>query len=313
MVTEIDIANFIVKKISLSKDKAQPYRRQVDTLRERLSGYIDDNPEFDLIKMLHSGSVRKGTALSTISDMDVAVYIKPDNVEGHELNKVLEYIRKALVEVYKGLMKPDQFSIGTHCVKVDFKGSGLDVDVVPVIYRGKPDDRGDLLNQDTGEWLETSIPLHLDFIRARKELYPPYADMVRLTKWWKEQRNFKFKSFLVELIWAHLVDASSLPETGIGAFALFLAYILRTRLQEKIIFSDYYMATEVEDDDTEVVKIYDPVNPENNVGHSIEEHLDNILEETQLAFDSVANAVHADTKSRAIEQWRRVLGESFNP
>lgn len=313
-ITNTDLANFIKNKVTLSKDKATVYSEQVGNLRKRLEEYINDNPEFQLIKMLNSGSIAKGTALSTINDIDVAVYIKPDDVENYELSDVLEYVRKALIKVYEGLMESDQFTLGTHCIKVSFQGSGLDVDVVPVIYSGKANDRGDLLNRDTGEWVETSIPLHLEFIRARKELYPFYADLVRMTKWWRNERDFKFKSFLIELIWCHLVDTQNLPDSRIDAFAKFLSYIIRTKLEEQIIFTDYYKPSDVKNDVQSSVKIYDPVNPENNVGRNVtEQERAKIIEESQVAFDALSMASSAYTKGKAVENWQKILGSSFNP
>lgn len=313
-ITDTDLANFIQDTVTLPKDKAKAYGEQVDNLRKKLEEYINDNPEFQLIKMLNSGSIAKGTSLSIMNDIDVALYIKPDDIDSNELKNVLEYVREALVKVYEGQMKPDQFTLGTHCVKVSFEGSGLDVDVVPVIYRGKADDRGDLLDDDTGEWVETSIPLHLEFIRAKKDLYPLYADLVRMTKWWRIERDFKFKSFLIELIWCHLVDTQNLPESRINAFAKFLSFILRTRLEEKIIFTDYYQISAVKDDDKSPVKIYDPVNPENNVGKNLtEQERTKIIEETQIAFDALGMASAAYTKGKAVENWQKILGSSFNP
>lgn len=313
-ITDTDLANFIQDTVTLPKDKAKAYGEQVDNLRKKLEEYINDNPEFKLIKMLNSGSIAKGTSLSIMNDIDVALYIKPDDIESHELLEVLEYVRKALVTVYEGQMESNQFTLGTHCVKVNFRGSGLNVDVVPVIYRGKADDRGDLLDDDTGEWVETSIPLHLEFIRARKDLYPLYADLVRMTKWWRIERDFKFKSFLIELIWCHLVDTQNLPESRIDAFAKFLFFILRTRLEEKIIFTDYYQISTVKDDGNSPVKIYDPVNPENNVGKNLtDQEKAKIIEEAQIAFDALSMATSAYTKGKAIENWQKILGSSFNP
>ncbi len=313
-ITENDLTVFIQEKVSLSRDKADTYREQVNNLRKKLEDYIKDNPEFDLIKMLHSGSVQKGTALSTRKEMDVAVYMKPENIEDQELLDILEYVREALVKVYEGQMKEEQFTLGTHCVRVNFKGKGLDVDVVPVIYKGKSKDRGDLLNRDSGEWIETSIPLHLDFIRARKELYPLFGDLVRMTKWWRDKIDFKFKSFLIELIWCHLVDTRNLPESRIEGFAEFLSYVLRTQLKERIIFTDYYKLTDVKQDNVSLIQIYDPVNPENNLGGKLsdQERL-KIVTESQTAFNALSQAVAAYTKGNAVENWQKILGSSFNP
>src|SRR5882762_3328371 len=75
-ITHDDIARFTVEKINLPKAIADKHHRQVNLLRERLEAKIAEDPAFDLIKMLHAGSVAKGTALRTINDLDVAVYVK---------------------------------------------------------------------------------------------------------------------------------------------------------------------------------------------------------------------------------------------
>ncbi len=312
-ITNGDVSDFMQEKVNLPQDKVRAYRKQVNTLRAKLEGYIKDNPEFELIKMLHSGSVAKGTALRDLNDMDVALYVRPDEIESYEVNDILEYVRQALIKVYSGNMAADQFTLGTHCVRVSFRGSGLNVDIVPIIPNGKADDRGDILNRETGTWLETSVPLHLEFIRARKAAYPDYAGLVRLTKWWRNQQAFKFKSFLIELLWCNLVDNGGLPETKIDALASFLAYILRTKLNETIIFTDYYKKSAV-DGAEELINIYDPVNPENNVGTLVTSHEKNqIIEQAQAAFDAISMANSAFTKGNAVEQWQRVFGPSFQP
>ena len=312
-ITDTEIYTFLDSRVFLDRDTLEVYRNQVNNLKKKLQDYINENPEFQLVKMLNSGSVAKGTALKTINDMDVAVYVRPDKIPDHEVNKMLEYVRDALVSVYGDTMSSDQFSIGTHCVRVTFKGTGLDVEVVPVIPNGKPDDRGDVLNNDNGKWVETSIPLHLKFIRERKNLYPQYAEMVRMTKWWRNQRGFKFKSFLIELLWCHMVDAQLVSESRIDAFGKFLRYILSTQLQEKIIFTDYYQGSEVKGDNSPI-QVYDPINPNNNVGLTITEtDRQLIINEAQLAFDALAMACSAYTKENAVANWQRILGSGFNP
>ena len=95
---------------------------------------------------------------------------------------------------------------------VSFRGSGLDVDVVPILYNGDPNWYGNLVSQDDGSFLETCIPRHLDFIRKRKQAHEHhFAQVARLIKFWagrlkREQDGFRFKSFMIELILAHLAD-----------------------------------------------------------------------------------------------------------
>ena len=58
----------------------------------------------------------------------------------------------------------------------------------------------------------TNIDKHIKFIRKRKENNPThYVQIIRLVKYWvkeikKNNDNFKFKSFLIELIVAYLSD-----------------------------------------------------------------------------------------------------------
>lgn len=312
-ITDIELLTFLKNRVFLDAESAEVYRDQVNNLRKKLEKYLNDNPEFQLVKMLNSGSVAKGTALKTINDMDVAVYVRPDNIPEHEVDMMLDYVRDALIDVYGDTMSADQFSIGTHCVRVSFKGTGLDVEVVPVIPNGKPDDRGDVLNNDNGKWVETSIPLHLKFIQERKNLYPQYAEMVRMTKWWRNQRDFKFKSFLIELLWCHMVDAQLVSESRIETFGKLLRYILSTQLKEIIVFTDYYQSSEVKGDNSPI-QVYDPINPKNNVGLTITEaDRQTIVKEAQLAFDALAMACSAYTKESAVANWQKILGSGFNP
>jgi len=188
----------------------------------------------------------------------------------------------------------------------------LGVDVVLVIPNGKADDRGDIPNAETGEWVETSILLHLQFMRDRKKAHRYFAELVRLTKWWRNEHDLKFKSFLMELIWAHildhgLVEPGDLQDTLVG----FLGYVVRSGLWEPIVFDDCYAASAVSLNGAPV-QIFDPVNPENNVAGRMDnwrrQALVNVADE---ALDLASAASSAHTKAAANEYYRWLLGTSF--
>ena len=145
-VDHSDIVRFGNEVVNLHQDRVRRYRKQVNDLRDRLATKIRDNPDFALVKMLHSGSVAKGTALSSINDMDVAVYVRKSDPPGDD-SELLDWLVDRLREANPN-MHSEQFNPGTHCVSVNFRGTGLDVDVVPVLYEDDPDDRGYLLNRD---------------------------------------------------------------------------------------------------------------------------------------------------------------------
>jgi tRNA nucleotidyltransferase (CCA-adding enzyme) len=310
-VGHVDLNSFAEQRVNLPKDLAQKHRDHVNRLRERLQKHVEDNPSFSLVKMLHAGSVAKGTALRNVNDLDVAVYVKREDAPEKDL---VSWLAERLREANPN-MNPDQFTVNEHCVTIEFRGAGLDVDVVPVLYEGAKDDVGFLIDKH-GNRMKTSIPRHLDFIRSRKEKNPQYAQVVRLVKWWaaqqKKDASFKCKSFMIELILAHLsdkgIDISDFPQ----AMQAFFDYIVTSRLKKRISFSDYYPASSLPGPTGNPIEIFDPVNPLNNVTclYSASDR-DRLVAAAESAADAISEARYSDTKGRAVECWQLVLGPSF--
>lgn len=134
-------------------------------------------------------------------------------------------------------------------------------------YTGDPQWRGYLWDRRTGERILTSIPLHLDFIRKRKEKQPThFSQVMRLLKWWVLQRetdtdNFTLRSFLVELIMAKLADNGADFSDYHTGLENFFVYIQKTGLKERIAFTDNYGASDLPGHTSNPVEIFDPVNP----------------------------------------------------
>jgi hypothetical protein len=310
-----DIVRFAEEKVNLPKDKADEYRAQVRRLREKLEGYLGEHPDFALRKMLLSGSLAKGTALRSLNDIDVAVYITGSDAP-HDLRGLLDYLAERLRKAYPNF-RPDQVKPQTYSVTVSFQGSGLDVDVVPVLYSGDPEWRGNLVSQEDGSFLETSIPLHLEFTRKRKRKQEThFAQVVRLVKFWarrmkQERDGFRFKSFMIEMILAKLcddgVDFSDYPE----ALQSFFTYIGRSNLRERIVFTDHYPASDaakVKDP----VQIFDPINCTNNVARLYtESQAEAIVEAALDAGDAIDAALAAPTKQLTVYYWQKVFGNAF--
>jgi hypothetical protein len=317
IITHDDLVGFAARAVNLPREVAQSHRDQVNTLRERLELHIDENPGFSLVKMLHAGSVAKGTALGTVNDLDVAVYVRKDDAPTGEA-ELVGWMAERLREAYGKLINADQIQPGTNCVTITFVGSGLSVDVVPVLYEGDPDDRGYLIAKDTGDRLLTSVRLHLRFIRARKHAHPDdYAQVVRFVKWWARQRKlaapaFKCKSFMVELLVAHLadqgLDLTSYPQALEEVFG----YIVKTGLAERIAFTDYYPAAKLPGPTGAAIDIVDPVNPANNIAYRYSTaERDRIVEAADGALGAITEARYATTKAQAVACWQVVLGPSF--
>ena len=313
-ITNTDLKAFAEKRINLKIDEVSAGRDRVRFLRKRLEDYIANNPGFSLVRMLHAGSVAKGTGLADLNDMDVGVYVEADAL-GDE-NLVL-WMTDRLREVYGATVAHDAVQPGTHCPTITF-ASGLNVDVVPVLDEGDGDGKGYLVAKDTGERLLTSIPMHLDFIRARKSDHPGnLAQVVRYLKWWvrnqkRDDETFKFKSFMAELIVAHLSDSGISFSDHIAGLTAVFEYIVDSGLNDRIAFDDYYTASDLPAASTAAIEIFDPVNPDNNVAvHYTDQDRLRIVARAETALDALVEAGFATTKAQAVACWQIVLGTTF--
>lgn len=311
-----DIARFAKDRVNLPRDKANEYRAQANRLRDKVETYVNEHPDFSLKKMLLSGSLAKGTALRTLNDIDVGCYISgadaPNDVAGL-INHLTERLRTAFPN-----FKPEQIKPQTYCVTVSFVGSGLDVDIVPILYEGDPNWYGNLVSQEDGSFMKTCIPRHLEFIRKRKNAHPEhFAQVVRLIKYWvrrvkQERDGFRFKSFMIEMILCQLADQgldfSDYPE----ALQHFMTYVAQSDLSERIAFSDYYALSAVEDSD-DPIQIYDPVNEANNVCRLYtRQQADEIVDIALDAGDAIDAALAAPNKQETVRYWQKVFGPAFN-
>jgi hypothetical protein len=323
-VTHNDIADFADKRINLPTSTAQKYRDQASSMRERLERHVDAHPDYDLVKMRNAGSVEKRTSLRVTSDMDVMVYVRA-GAEPADEGQLGTWISERLKEAYTNL-DDNQFIPQTHCVTLNFRGSGLNIDVVPVLYEGEPDDVGYLVGKHSGARMKTSVTLHLGFLRSRKNgdatlgiaANEHLAQAIRLVKWWIWQRKqqdpdlFRFKSFLVELILCKMSDDGVL----FGDYSLFLESfferLLTDQFASQIAFTDFYERSELPARGTDPIQVLDPINVDNNVAvRYTAADRDRILVAAQDAYDAITEARFATTKGQAIACWRDVLGPQF--
>lgn len=310
-----DIASFAEDRVNLPADKASEYREQVNRLREKLENYLVEHPDFALKKMLLSGSLAKGTALRTLNDVDVACYISGADTPS-DIQELLKYLAERLRKAYPNF-SADQVKPKTYSVTVSFKGTGLDVDVVPILYQGDPNWYGDLVSQDDGSLLKTCIPRHLEFLRARKKAQEKhFAQVVRLVKFWAqrvkdEREGFRFKSFMIEMVMAKLCDQSLKFDDYPEGLQHFFTYLVKNRLRDQIVFEDYYAASVV-GKFMDPVRIIDPVNAKNNAAKLYsQQEADMIVEAAGDAGDAIDAALHAPTKGETVAYWQQVFGQGF--
>ncbi|MDJ1466187.1 CBASS oligonucleotide cyclase [Xanthocytophaga flava] len=314
-VNHDDLVQFAKEKVNLPKEHADAYREQAQRVREKVTTYLADHSDFALKKILLSGSLAKGTALRTLNDIDMACYISgPDTPK--DIRSLLEYLADKLRKAFPN-MRPEQVQPKTYSVTISFRGTGLDVDVVPILYDGDSDWYGCLISQEDGSFLETCIPRHLEFIRKRKAMQQThFVQVIRLAKFWvrnmkSERTDFKFKSFMVELIMAHLLDAGKDFSNYVEGLQHFFTYLATSNLDQQIVFEDYFKRSAVPSFN-ERVKIIDPVNPKNNAAKLYTATQAGAIVEAALdAGDAIDAALSATTKEKTIYYWQKVFGPSF--
>jgi hypothetical protein len=223
--------------------------------------------------------------------------------------------------VYGVTKDADDFKISEHAVCITLHGSGLKIDVAPVLYEGEPDDKGYLITRQ-GDRVMTSVTQHLKFIGGRKRVAGRgYAELIRLLKAWiregkRTDESLRCKSFLLELLVAHLWDhgwnGSPLQVNDYPrAFEQVLSFIARTELTLPISFSDFYAGKELKAS-ADPIQIWDPVNPANNVARTYtDEDRARLVKQATTALEEISWAAQAPTKGDANDAWRTLLGPSF--
>lgn len=314
-VDHSDIAQFAADKVNLPKDWADEYRAQAWRLGDKLEKYIADHPDFNLKRIMLSGSLAKGSALKNLNDIDMACYIAGSDAP-KDVTALIEYLAEKLRNAFPNF-KPEQVQPKTYSVTVSFVGSGLDVDVVPILYDGDSEWYGDLISQDDGTFLRTCIPKHLEFIKSRKSKQPNhFIQVIRLAKFWvknvkEDKKDFRFKSFMVELVMSKLldkgVDFSDYPE----ALQAFFTYLVKTDLKELVAFEDYYKLSAIPSS-TDRVRIIDPVNATNNAARLYTtSNAQAIVDAAMDAGDVIDAALAATTKGDTVYYWQKIFGSSF--
>ncbi len=315
-----ELLSFADTRVNLKKSETEKRRNQVNGengLRARLTKHIKNHPDFSLKKMIMSGSLAKSTALKSSSDIDVAVYIdKSKSPENN--NDIAEWMADKLREMYPQ-MSDDQIQVNTYSVAIHFTGTRLDVDLVPIKYDGDEDWRGYLISNVDGSVLETSIPLHLEFIRKRKSNDNRHlAQVAQFLKYWAAKQkqldsNFRCKSFLLELLLIKLIDENKITLNDYPtALMEFFNAIVCGLIDNPIYFDDYYTKNAVKYTN-EPFQVFDPVNPKNNVSKGYSQiNFDCFYDAALAAGDAIATARRATTKVKSVDAWRQVFGDSFS-
>jgi tRNA nucleotidyltransferase (CCA-adding enzyme) len=312
-LTDTQMNVFVTNFLRLGTDKRKDYVAQVDFLIGQLKKKIDEDSSFNVTGFKKTGSLIKGTVLKPKGDYDVdadiGVFLDVSESDKEDIDKLHEIILKLVSAVYPTKL-PEDFAIQPRTLGIHFHQSGLDVDLVPVIPISSEPGYGWQPSSERDKPVKTSIEGQLDFIKDRADADSRFKTLVRLLKKWRnEQELDRFRSFLIELIVAYLIDrdgpVTSL-ETGLQRFYL---YVAQSALRERITFPEL---GNVKSFPADPVVVLDPVNKENNVAARLtNEEREEIVNAAELAFSTIETAVWKAGKGETLDLWKEVMGRSF--
>ncbi len=295
--------------LRLPDDKRTEYHAQVNRLIAELSKSIRDKTEIKITKVVKAGSFAKYTILRKTSvdpvDVDVVFYISGRSVDHETLGSLSETIHALLVKIYPTKAVED-FEIQRKAATVTFAGSGLSVDVVPVIEDPHKPGYGWQFDIHDGSTMQTCAPCQIQFVRDRKNQDGDFRTLVRLAKKWRNHVELKhLKSFVIELIMAHVLEVQGTKGTIEQRFRNFLLYIAQSGLKEKIQFPENGPPFGSFSDP---VVILDPVYSLNNVaGRITEAEREEIVQAANDAWEA-ANFASIENDN---EIWKEIFGPRF--
>lgn len=295
--------------LRLPADKRTEYHAQVDRLIAELSKTVREKTEIKITKVVKAGSFAKFTILRKTSadpvDVDVVFYISGRNIDQETLQGLNDTIYKLLIDIYPNKNVED-FEIQRKAATVSFVGTGLSVDIVPVIEDPNRPGYGWQFDRVDGTKLETCAPCQIKFVRDRKDKDKDFRTLVRLLKKWRNHAELKhFKSFVIELIVAYVLDTEGNQGSIEQRFRRILLYIAQSGLKDQIKFPENVAPF---DSFSDPVVILDPVYSLNNVASRITEaERVEIVSAAQAAWE----AAHFASAEDDNEVWKELFGPRF--
>lgn len=324
MNLENDQLLFFVDKIKLQSENMQKYRDQINNLKEKLEAKIknDQTTGLKVTKFLLAGSWKKRTILKASGDnpidIDLVLFVGGDENIQDDLEKLHDYIVKYLEQIYpqKDIKRDVDAKGNTKSITIRFSGSGLEVDIVPVVPINKPQRYVWQPQRGGGGKYITSVENHLDFSLKKRQNNTSYTAIVRMLKHWKNYKELKptdyecgISSFAIELIVAYLDEKQGIETNIEEAIIRFFQFVSTSNFPnikfDHAINSIPYYCTPI--------YIADDTNNENNAAKKIDQSKWNeIIEEAEKAFDALNYAQSIKTEGSTIEEWKTVFGPTFN-
>jgi tRNA nucleotidyltransferase (CCA-adding enzyme) len=309
LLNNTEIRYYDSNVLRLPADKRKKYHEQVDRLVTELSKKLREQSEIKITKVVKAGSFAKYTILSKTSedpvDVDVVFYILGRNVDKETLESLSQAIYEVLIKLYPNKAIED-FEIQRKAATVTFVGTGLSVDIVPVIEDPVRPGYGWQFDIHDHSKVQTCAPCQIKFVRDRKNVDGDFRTLVRLAKKWRNRAELNaLKSFTIELIMAHVLAENGKDGSIEKRFRDFLLYIAQSELKDIITFPENGTVSTTF---TDPVVILDPVCSTNNVASRIS---DEERKEIVVAANEAWETANFASTEDDIEIWKELFGPRF--
>lgn len=164
-----ELGNYVSKKLALPGDERDEHRAQVGRLLDKLESVLHEDGSYRIQKFRRAGSLEKGTSNRPRAgkpvDADVGVYFDVDDPTSFDIADLQQLIKKLLSAAYPQKSEDDFDDTGARTFGVVFQGSGLEIDLVPIVSL----DRVDISIGPRGD---SAYPRRREILRASPEPAP---------------------------------------------------------------------------------------------------------------------------------------------
>ena len=308
--TNQQLGNY-VNRIKLTQEQKTSYADQIDNLKEKVIQAINGMENTRVTRARRAGSWKKGTALAPKGDypldVDMVFFLDVEEDTSFDAEELREEIIKVLSDAYPNKERSD-FTDGQKTIGVVFRGSGLEVDIVPFIpekgnttYGRQPRKR---LN--SGEF-KTSVDKQLDFISEIRDKCSTFASIVRILKSWRNYQELELSSFSIELAVAHLIRQGRISASSINLAVLTFFEFFGNGKDIEV-----YFPGAIGPQAGSTPWIADPTNNENNTVRLSRSEWEEVVEAAERGFDTITYARAVEEIGKTLNLWKEIFGPSFN-